>query len=265
MSFFKKLFGKGKPPHEKAREFLLGYNFSEPICIPLMEESPVPGDVLLQAMEQLVSEKRIQGRFVGKKGWFIPGDPTPQFEQILNKTEKEPVEITELQETLKLSPKRSILALKDELQRKQKTNDYLITDDAVFSMKYLRKLWDSAFTKFDLVEDEITFEDVLKELPHKEVFEPLAHEWLRSDKSPIVQMQSGRLMLRSLIPEMLVDDVKSQWEKGAVQLSFDDLAEKYGVSDEQVTQLILDLVNSGELDDVTVYTTDRMIKRRSSL
>ena len=264
MSFFKRIFGSRKTPEQKAEEFLLSYSFNDPVQITSLPESPVDGETLKQVMEKLVSEKKIAGRFVGKKGWFIPGDPTPIFEQILKQIEHEPITVDELSKTLKLSKKRSVLALKDELRRKQRINDYVFGEDEVYSLKYLRQTWEGVLSGKDFVEDEIFYEDILGELPHREIFEGILDKWLTDEKSAVVRLGNGRLMLRDLVPEMVVEHVKRQWEGGAKQIMFDEIANEFGLPEDQVTKIILDLVNSNELEDVTVYTTDRMIKRRSS-
>ncbi len=264
MSFFKKIFGGRKTPEQKAEEFLLNFPFEDPVQITNLPESPVDGEILKQVMERLVAEKKIAGRFVGKKGWFIPGDPTPIFEQILKQIEQEPITVDELSKALKLSKKRSILALKDELRRKQRINEYIFGEEKVYSQRYLKQTWEGVLSGKDFVEDEIMYEDILEELPHREIFEGILEKWLSDEKSAVVKLASGRLMLRDMVPEMVVEHVKRQWEGGANQIMFDEIANEFGLPEEQVTKIILDLVNSNELNDVTVFTTDRMIKRRSS-
>ncbi|RMG21432.1 MAG: hypothetical protein D6732_27255 [Methanobacteriota archaeon] len=264
MSFFKKIFGKGKSPEQKAEEFLLNYRFERPVQITSLEESPVEPEVLLKVMKELVHSKRIAGRFVGKKGWFIPGDPTPIFNEILEEVRKNPVSIEKISEKLQLSKKRSIIALKDELKRKQKLNDYHFTETHVFYLPYLRRLWESRLSSYDLLEEEHTLEDILADMEYREVLEELVGDWLVQEKSPVVRFKSGRLMHRDEVPELLIEHVKKRWEEGAESIHFEDLAEEFGLPEDQVTQLILDLVNKQELHDVTVFTTDRMIKRRSS-
>ncbi len=264
MSFFKKLFGKGKTPEQKAEEFLLNQEFTKPVRITTLEESPVDPDILLKVMQDLVQSKRIAGRFVGKKGWFIPGDPTPTFNEIIDRVKKEPVSVEEISKRLQLSKKRGIIALKDELRRKQKLGEFYFTETYVFHLPYLKRLWESELSSFDLIENEVTLEDILEGMDHKEVFEELVEGWLLEEKSPVVRFRNGRLMYREEVPELMIDRVKSIWEGGADSIRFDELAEEFGLPEDQVTQLILDLVNKQELKDVTVFTTDRMIKRRSS-
>lgn len=264
MSFFKKIFGMGKTPEQRAEEFLLTYEFSEPVNIPSLEGSPVEPDILLKVMKDLVASKKIAGRFVGKKGWFIPGDPTPIFEQVVIDLGKGPVMIEDLAKRLKLSNKRAVLALKDELRRKQKLNDYLFTETQIFHLPYLKRLWESRLSAYDLIEEEVTLEDVLSEIEYSEVFNELVNDWLLHEKSPVVKFKSGRLMHRDEVPDLLIDHVKKIWESGAEKILFEELAVEFGLPEDQVTQLILDLVNKQELTDVTVFTSDRMIKRRSS-
>ena len=84
MSFFKKVLGLGPKPEEKAKIFLLNYNFRDAVNISDLPGAPVSGEILGKVLVELINNRKVNGRTVGKKGWFLPGDSS-RFDGIFKK------------------------------------------------------------------------------------------------------------------------------------------------------------------------------------
>jgi hypothetical protein len=263
MSFFKKLFSR-KSDLELAREFLISKNFQKAVNITELEGIPCSKNIMMQAMKELIAENKVNGRLVGEKGWFLPVDKT-FFDKYFNEINSSPLEIEKITKDFNLNKKRTIIALKEEARNRQKLNDWIIDDEnyKIFNEKYLEKKWKELINTKDFIEDEIFYNDLINELPHKEVLEPLVEIWISSEKSPVVKHSSGRVYLRSELKELIIEDVKNMWNDGKNEIRFITIADTYGISTTDAGNIILQMVNSNQLEDVTVYAADELIKRRS--
>lgn len=262
MSFLKRIFGKGKSKEEKAKDFLLSYSFVKAISIRDIPAAPVDADTLVTVAEQLISEGKLPGRMVGKKGWYLPRTKDDLL-GIFKRAKKEPVKLKDLAEEFGLNRKRTVIALRDQLKNLGRTGEYVLSDEHIVAIELLKNKWRSALSNFDL-EEEVTLEDVIGELEFPELTRELAIEWMREKSSSVVMDQEGRIRRRSEIPELVVEKVKELWEGESAEISFEMIGTIYGISTEEAGEVILKLVNDGELDDVTVYAADELIKRRSS-
>lgn len=266
MAFFKNLFGKKKTPEEQAREFWATYQFgSKAFQVDAVPDIPVSPDVMKRVLLDLTRDGVVIGHFVGKKGWFIPQDDS-YIENQFKIAKKHPVKIEDVATELGLNNSRSVLALKGYAKRLQKQKLVVFqSKEYMLSIDYLKDIWRTKLSEKDLIEEEIFYDDILETLPHSEVFVELLPEWLQEDNSFVVKTASGRIVLRDLVPELVADEVKSRWENGATQLTFQDLSEKYGLSTDQISAIVRKLVSENEIDDVTIYVEDELIKRRSSI
>ncbi len=263
MSFLKKFFKSKPKPIEKAKLFLLSYEFKDPVQVTTLPDAPVQADLMLEAMDELISTKQIQGRMVGKKGWFLPGDGV-ELQDAIDLLSKKPLTIDELGSMVKLSPKRSLIALKDEMKRKQLINNFIFAQDSIYSKEFVENKWKSVLNSYDFAEEIINFKDLLSQIPEEEEVRNFVKDIVYSRSSPISVRQNGTVVLRELLPEIISEEVKLDWEGGKTEIKFEDLSEEYGLDIEQITDLILKMVNENEIDDVTVYTSDLLIRRRST-
>lgn len=264
MGFFKKILSRTSP-EEKAREYLKTYPFNKAINFHDVADLPVDPSVIIKQLDSMTKEGVIEGRFVGKKGWFLPGS-REVFDPIFSTIEKGPVMVETWTDTFGLNRKRTILAIKYEARNRQQLDDIIVNKDEseVYHLDYLRKRWREILNSKDFVEDEIMFKDLRAELPHPDVMNDLVEEWISQESSSVVRHASGRIFLKSELDEMISDQVRELWENGESEIRFENIASEYGISREEAGKIILALVNANELEDVTVYSADELIRRRSA-
>ena len=263
MSFFKRIFGKGKSKEEIAEEFILSQKFEKAVDLTKLE-TPVSTDVLLKVVDEMIREDKLDGRMVGKKGWYLPR-AKDVISDLLESIDSEPLQVKRVMEVTGLNRSRSVIAIKDHIKRTPKLTGLIFDDkEQILSPKYMKNKWKAVLNRYDFGEEEIQFEDVVSELPNKDLYLPIIEEYLKDPKSPIVRDKRGIVLLREMVDELISEKVKTMWEAGAEEISFEEIADEFGVTLEEASNTILRLVNNNELPDVTVYTADELIKRRSS-
>ena len=263
MSFFKRLLGMGKSKEQLAEEYLLDYKFGNAVDLHTLD-SPVSPDILIEVVDEMCMHGKLDGRLVGKKGWYLP-NAKKKLGDLLKNIKREPLEIEDVSKATGLNKSRSVIAIKDHIKRTQQLSGLIFEKkEKVVSPNYIKDQWKTILNSFDFVEEQIPISEVYEKLPDKELFLPIVEEYLKDPKSPVVKNKDGIVLLREMVDELLGEKVKNMWEEGAQEITFEEIADEFGVTNEEASKTILRLVNDGELHDVTVYTADELIKRRSS-
>lgn len=261
---FRKLFSKD--PKEALRKKLLEMQFGIQ-AINIVDSFPKQDSNFIRSIvQELIDNGKINGILVGKQGWFLPNGEA-KINQTLDDLSRGYQNLDTLANDWKLNKKRVYIALTEYLEKNAQLEQVIIRKkDLIFLQAYLKQAWTDSLTAFD-IDNPIGYDSVINSaaLPResKEVLADRAKQWLAEKGSYLVLGSDKLLRKRDALQIYLADGINQKWEEGADKIEFSELAEEYGIPSEEIHSIIQQLIESKELDGITVYPLEEMIKQRS--
>lgn len=259
-------FLKKKSPQEAIREDLskieIGHkaiNLGEPL-------SKYDRDILLDVLQQEIDAGKLKGKLVGRKGWFLPG-ANNLLDQAWSKLMRGGID---LEKTSKewggLGNKRVFIAL-EELGREKKQNDPIFSrsGDIIYLNSYLAQQLINAYNSYNF-DEGVQFEKIMETVSmppdHKPIFEKFAQNKMQEAKFDYRLGSDGMVRKVGELPHLVNDAIAQQFEENS-QVLYSDLGDKFGVGNDVIGKIILDLIDQKELEDITNYPLDEKIVKKA--
>jgi hypothetical protein len=260
---FRKLFSKD--PKEKISKKILEMQFGDR-AINIVDSFPKQDSKLIRfVIQELIDSGEINGILVGKQGWFLPNGEA-KIEQTLNELARGSQNLDTLANDWKLNKKRVFIALTDYLEKNAQLEQVIIRKkDLIFLQSYLKQEWTNSLAAFEF-DNPISYDAVINNaaVPResKEVLADQVKKWLVEEGSYLVLGNDNLLRKRDDLPIYLAEGIDLKWEEGADKIEFSELAEEYGILREEIHGIIQQLIENKELDNITVYPLDEILKQR---
>lgn len=222
-------------------------------------------NLVINVIQSQVENGRLQGEFVGRKGWFL-FDAKNKLDQVWQKMNKGAVNLGEISAIWgNIGNKRVFIAI-EEYGKSKKLNEPIFTrkNDLLFLNSYVIQKWNDAVNKFDLDEGEINFDKILEnmESTYKEMAAEIIQTSLKSKNSELLLGQDNIVRRRTGIDIYIAEHINSHMEKNGVDLHYVLIGDKFGMNDEEIAQIVLQLIENKSIENITNYPTDGFIKKR---
>lgn len=264
MKFLKKL--SRKAPEEKLTEELQSMEFSQAsIYFPDLFPK-VSLDILLKVLNQFLDNGKIDGKFIGTKGWFL-FEANSKYEVIWENLMKGSVNLDEIsQDWGNLGQKRVYMALEDYgINKKLSRPIFSRKENMLYLNSFILQKWNDAVNKFDLEEGYVTFEKITSQINQeiRDVVIEIAKASMSEDKSELLLGNDDIVRRRNNVSNDMGPYINSTFEEDTKdEISYETIAAKFGLSEDDVSNYILKLIDNGEIENITNYPIDGFIKAR---
>jgi len=264
MKFFKSLFSK-TDPKEEVKEKLLELDIGDKaVLLPeLIDEENF--HLVRDVASELIEAGKLNGQLIGKKGWFLP-DADAKLKEVWSKLERGKVDLKDIATLWDINAKRVYIALEDYAAKLNLEEPIFHRDELdLYLVSYFKKAWYDILSAYD-EEDEVEFETLIKNskiaAEAKSIFKKLVSEWLAEGKLEYVLGADGKVRPTRVISDLIEEYVPEAWESGKTVITYEELAEKYGMARKEIGKILQKLIDDRALGEVTLYATDEMIKPR---
>lgn len=263
MKFLNKL--SRKSPEEKVLFELEKLNLKVPSIMFTEKMEKMDPTVIMKVIQNEVEKGKITGQFIGKKGWFL-FDAQKKLEEVWEKLNQGPIDLGELSTAWgAIGNKRVFIAL-EEFGKSKKMNQPIFTrkSDLLFLNSYIIQSWNDAVNRYDLTEMEITFDKILENMggDDKEIVADIIRTSLKSKNSELLLGQDNIIRRRVGIENSISDYINSHIENSDKELYYQLIGEKFGIFEEEIAQIVLQLIDGKLIENITNYPTDGFIKSR---
>ncbi|OLS26858.1 MAG: hypothetical protein HeimC2_13910 [Candidatus Heimdallarchaeota archaeon LC_2] len=263
MKFLNKL--SKKSPEEKILQEIDKLDLNTP-SIMFTEKLPnFDADLVFKVIQSQVNKGKFQGKFIGRKGWFL-FNAGIKLDEVWLKLNKGAVNLGEISaEWGEFGNKRVFIAI-EEFGKSKKLNEPIFTrkNDLLLLNSYIIQKWNDAVNKFDLDEGEINFDKILEnmESTYKDMAAEIIQTSLKSKNSELLLGQDNIVRRRTGIDIYIAEHINSHMENNGVDLHYVLIGHKFGMNDEEIAQIVLQLIENKSIENITNYPTDGFIKKR---
>lgn len=264
MKFLKKLARKS--PEEKITEDLLVMEFSQASIFFPDKFTKIKLETIVKVVNQLTEDGKLNGEFVGNKGWFL-FDSEKRYEEIWDKLLKGPVNLSEISKMWgNFGNKRVFIALENYgSQKKMPEPVFTRKENVVYLNAYILQEWNDAVNKFDLEEDDIAFERITEQVNSniRDIVSEIAKASFVERKTDLLLGSDNIVRRRNSINNYLAEYISNALEDSSnSEIHYEEIAVKFGLTEEEVSTSILKLIDDKEIENITNYPIDGFIKSR---
>lgn len=221
--------------------------------------------IVLEVIHSEILNKKLIGKLVGQKGWFLP-DADNLLTQCWSNLLKGAIDLSKVsKEWGGLGNKRVYLALEEFAKEKKQTEPiFSRSSDTLFLNSYLSQEFLNSINFFNF-EIGVEFSKVLEyvSLPkdQKTLFENYVIKLMSEKKSEYKLGGDG--MIRKITDlDFSVNEWIAELFENQKEILYDKLSQKFGVDSEMVGKIILDLISKKELQTITNYPLDEKIVKK---
>jgi hypothetical protein len=263
MKFLKK-FSK-KTPHQKIIEELQKTPINQPSILftKIFPKYPIP--VIMDAVNELVANNEMDGKFVGNKSWFLfnAGD---KLEKIWEELLFGPIDLDKIStEWGDFGSKRVYIALEDYgVGKKMKSPIFTRKGSILILNSFVLQEWNDAVNKFDIDETEVTFDKIIEQInpDYRNYAVDMIKSSTKEGNSELLVGNDMVVRRRGTLPLSMADFINSQLLDVGEELTYLTISEKFGISEEDVSKIILKLIEDKSIENLTNYPVDGLIKKR---
>ncbi len=263
MKFLNKL--SRKTPEEKILFELEKLNLNVPSIMFTEKFEKMDPSIIMKVIQNEVDKGKITGKFVGKKGWFL-FDAQKKLEEIWEKLNKGPIDLSKASSEWGGFGNKRVFMATEDFGKSKKINEPIFTrkGDLLFLNSYVMQTWNDAVNRFDLTEMEITFDKIVENMDskHKEITSDIIQTSLKSKNSELLLGQDKIVRRRTGIENSISDYINSHIENSEKELHYQVVSEKFGIIEDEIAQIVLQLIDKKLIGNITNYPTDGFIKRR---
>ena len=161
--------------------------------------------------------------------------------------------------------KRVFIAI-EEFGKTKKLSDPIFTrkNELLFLNSQIIQKWNDAVNRFDLTEAETSFDKIIENMDstHKEIATGIIKASLKTKNSEILLGQDNIVRRRTGIENYISEHINLHFENSIGDLHYDIIGENFGLSFEEIAQIVLQLIENKSIENITNYPTDGFIKKR---
>ncbi|MCE7736018.1 MAG: hypothetical protein GPJ54_14140 [Candidatus Heimdallarchaeota archaeon] len=264
MKFLKKL--SRKAPEEKVAEDLQTMEFNQAsIFFPDLFPK-ISLDIITKVVNQFLESGKIEGQFIGTKGWFL-FKANSKYDSIWVNLMKGPVDLDEISQSWgDIGQKRVYMALESHgVNKKLSKPIFNRKGSLLYLNSFILQEWYDAVNKHNLEEGYVTFDKITSQVNQeiREIVIDIAKEAMRDGKSELLLGNDDIVRRRNNIIQDIGVYINSTIEENDnVEISYETIASNFGLSEEDVSNYILKLIDSNEIENITNYPIDGFIKTR---
>ncbi|MHA2251276.1 MAG: hypothetical protein ACXAD7_13015 [Candidatus Kariarchaeaceae archaeon] len=257
---FKKILSR-KSPEDKLTENILVLELGEQAINLFDQYSKEKQSLVQKVITELQNQMKVDGRFIGKKGWYLP-KADEKIGEIWKRLAKGPVSLSEVSAKWGLNNKRVYLAMTEYSNNKV---NLIRKKDVIYSYPFLNQVWTDSLALFDF-DEPVKFESVIDnakiDREGKNVLEEYMNKEFEKASSELVLGRDHNLRKRGDLQLVIAEEIPRRFEEGITEIQFSTLAEDYGISIPEITKILQELIDAKEVDNITLYPLDELIKRR---
>lgn len=264
MRFIKSFFSS-KDPHEEVREKLLELEFPDTAVYLPDEIEEDNFNLVRDVSEELIEEGKFIGQLIGRKGWFLP-NAEKKLQKVWGQIEKGKVNLEDIASRWNINAKRVYIAMEDYAEDLGLEKPVFHREEMdLYLISYFKNAWRDILATYD-DDEEMEFSKLIKnariEPDSREIFRDLVKDWLTDSSGNYVLGADGIVRAKREVKDLIEEYIPKLFEQGQSQVTYEELAEKYGMGEDDVGKILQKLIDERALGEVTLYATDRMIKPR---
>ncbi|MHA2032327.1 MAG: hypothetical protein ACW99Q_23380 [Candidatus Kariarchaeaceae archaeon] len=263
MKFLKK-FSK-KTPHQKIIEEIREKPINQPSILftDLFPKTDV--NVIIEAINELIKTKEIDGKFIGNKSWFL-FEASEKLETVWDQLLSGSIDLNKISEQWgNFGNKRVYMAL-EEFASMKKIQAPIFTrkGNNLLLHSFILQEWRDAANKFDIDETDISFNKIIEQInsKYREMAIEIIKESTKKDNSELLIGSDDIVRRRSGILIHIADYINLTLINSNDALTYQNISEKLGLSEEEVSNMILQLIEGKSIENITNYPVDGIIKKR---